>query len=156
MIHDIKVIPIPNLTINSNTSKLIPIFDKTNTIILLIKGLEQSINIKSNHTSILPFSFDDVHCDENGFIKKEDVKRIIEFAIILSNFSTKRNIIVSCMGGISRSPAVAISILFILHYETKKVEYMNRIPYMIYRYPHHNQAIRDIISGSYMTSYSKK
>jgi hypothetical protein len=59
------------------------------------------------------------------------------------------------MAGISRSPAVALSILGILHNESNNLIYLNDIHNRLLRYHHYNQDISDAIIRTYISTYSK-
>ena len=117
--HTIEVISIPNLFLAKDN------IDKDNTLVIQIQhtGKNEYDIIKLKKAKVIGLEFDDVYKGKDGFITPYQVGYVYGLGIGLSLRKNPLRVIVSCYGGLSRSPAIASALYIILFKETKDSYY---------------------------------
>ena len=144
--HEIKVISIPDLIrarsyVNKKKHYIVQIqYHGTNDYPVI----EFTNTIKN-----ITLTFDDVNKGDEGFIGLYDAGKVDVIAELLITTNNQAPVYVCCVGGLSRSPAVALGLLNIIasHTITKSCSvYISDVILDYYkRYPHHNKDVLDAI-----------
>lgn len=104
----------------------------------LEQGVTISIFVTKKVYSMIPsllLKIKDVGKEEDGFINRDEINAIYNFSEIFKHCDT---LLIGCDAGISRSPAVALGIAYIIK-DGKQYGYLE------YHYPHYNRDILDAI-----------
>jgi len=143
--HKIKVMSIPDL-INAKDE-----INKEIHIIIQIHhtGENEYGEIRfSNTMKNIIFTFDDVNKGDKGFISNYDCGRV-EGIMFSLKYMEDITLYICCYGGLSRSPAIALAICYLLVREGKN-EYKDLIKDLLNKYQHHNvDVLNAIINKSY-------
>ena len=142
--NSIRVMSIPDLVRAKEE------IDKEEHIIIQIQHTgENECNrvLFSNTISNITFDFDDVNKGDENFISHASIDwvRVIVDNIHEGELNQKYPIYVCCAGGLSRSPAVAMAIMYLLISKYNMNEYKEMLSVFTVMYPHFNSDIYNSI-----------